>query len=174
MSLSEEQSICSHHPEPPPRWRLPAEFVLLEKKNATKKWPDSLGFCWSWNQADWTFPVYFPFLVLSQKFLKSAVVFGWVLNCAVNWSCHPNFHRARDLLGFCNICGWGWWCWGNLVVLHGSLEKWGIRETWHWISAPLQVLKKKKNHIPSIGRSSGSSRFGTNPSRIYFHQDLFL
>lgn len=172
MSLSEEQPICSHCHEPPPRWRLPAEFVFLGKtKNTTNNWPASRGFCWSWNQACWTSSICFPFILLSQTFLKSVMAFGWALNPAMNWSRHHSFHRARNLLGFSNVCGyesgaeiilWFFWIFGKLGCMRDlALDV-----------CPFAGVKK--NHICSIGRSLGGSNFRINPSKSCFRQDLFL
>ena len=172
MSLSEEQPTCSHHHEPPPRWRLPAEFVFLGKtKNTTNNWPDSQGLCWSWNQAYWTSSICFPFILLSQTFLKSVMAFGWALNPAMNWSRHHSFHRARSLLGFSNVCGYES---GAEIILWFFWIFWKLGCMRDLALDVCPFAGVKKNHICSIGRSLGGSNFRINPSKSYFRQDLFL
>ena len=152
MSLFEEKLVCTHNHEPPQSWRLLAEFVFLGKtKNMTNNWPGSRGFCWSWNQAYWTFSICFPFILLSQTFLKSVMAFGWALNPAMNWSRHDSFHRARNLLGFSNVCGCES---GTEIILWLFMDLWetGVYERFGIGRLPLcRCLKKKITFVPLEG-----------------------
>ncbi|CAI9174699.1 unnamed protein product [Rangifer tarandus platyrhynchus] len=81
----------------------------------------------------------------------------------MNWSRHHSFHRARNLLGFSNVCGCES---GTEIILWFFMDLWetGVYERFGIGRLPL-CRCLKKNHFCSIGRSLGGSSFRINPSK---------